>query len=75
MKYITDADYTYAKIGFKDFEIKRLGEHQDLHVQSNRLLLTDIFEKFRNICLKFTNLVLQFFFSFWSSIANSFKKD
>ena len=49
MKYITDADYTYAKIGFKDFEIKCLGEHQDLLVQSNRLLLTDIFEKFRNV--------------------------
>ena len=49
MKYITDADYTQAKIGFKDFEIKRLGEYQDLYVQSNRLLLTDIFEKFRNV--------------------------
>ena len=49
MKYITDADYTQAKICFKDFEIKCLGEYQDLYVQSNRLLLTDIFEKFRNV--------------------------
>ena len=64
MKYITDADYTYAKIGFKDFEIKRLGEHQDLHVQSNRLLLTDIFEKFRNICLKICELGPAIFFQF-----------
>ena len=64
MKYITDADYTYAKIGFKDFEIKRLGEHQDLLVQSNRLLLTDIFEKFRNISLKIYELGPAIFFQF-----------
>ena len=37
MESITDTDYVRAKRVFKDFEIKNLGEHQGLHVQSNIL--------------------------------------
>ena len=32
--------------------MKNLGEHHDMYVQSNTLLLADVFENFRNICLK-----------------------
>ena len=46
MNDITDADYTHAKRVCKDFEIKNLGEYQDLHVQSDTLLLVDVFENF-----------------------------
>ena len=28
---------------------KHLGEHHDLHVQSDRLLLADVFDNFRNM--------------------------
>ena len=28
-----------------------MGEHHDLYVQSNTLLLADVFEKFKNMCL------------------------
>ena len=52
MKDITDADYGHAKKVFKDFEIKHLGKYHDLYVQSDTLLLVDVFENFRNICLK-----------------------
>ena len=45
---ITEADYTHAKRVFKDFEIKNLGEYRDFYVQSDTLLLADVFEKFRN---------------------------
>ena len=38
MEDITDADYAHAKRDFKDFEIKKLGEHHDLYVQSDTLL-------------------------------------
>ena len=34
------------------FEIKNLGEYHDLYVQSDTLLLSNIFENFGNICLK-----------------------
>ena len=52
MEDITDADYVYAKIFCKDFWINNLEEYHDLYVQSDTLLLADVFENFRNICLK-----------------------
>ena len=49
---ITDVDYGHAKRVCKDFEIKHLVEYHGLYVQSDTLLLTDVFEIFRNTCLK-----------------------
>ena len=60
---ITDADYAHAKIVCKDFEIKNLGEYHDLYVQSNTLLLADVFENFRNMCLKIYELDTEKFLS------------
>ena len=51
MEHITDADYEQTKRVCKDFEIKNLGKFHDLYIQSNTLLLTDVFENFRNKCL------------------------
>ena len=56
MEDITDADYTHAKRVCKCFEIKDLGERHDLCVQRDTLLLADVFENFRNVCLKIYEL-------------------
>ena len=56
MEDITHADYAHAKRVCKDFEIKKLGEYHDLYVQSDALLLADVFENFRDICLKIYEL-------------------
>ena len=52
MKDINDADYAHAKRVCKDFEIKDLGEYHDLYVQSDTLLLADVFENFGNMFLE-----------------------
>ena len=39
----------------KDFEINNLGEYHDFHVQSDTLLLADVFENFQNKCLEYMN--------------------
>ena len=52
MEDVTDAYYAHAKRVCKDFEIKNLGEYYDLHVQSNTLLLADLFQNFRNTFIK-----------------------
>ena len=52
MEDITDANYAPTERVWKDFEIKHLGEYYDLHVQSETLLLSDVFENFRNTYFK-----------------------
>ena len=56
MEDITYADYVHPKRLCKDFEIKKLEEFHDLYVQSDTLLLADVFESFRNMCLKIYKL-------------------
>ena len=52
MENIEDIDYRHGNNVFKIFELKNLGEYHDLYVQSDTLLLADVFENFRNKCLE-----------------------
>ena len=52
----SDADYEHTKRICKEFEINNLGEYYDLYVQSDTLLLADIYENFRNMFLKIYEL-------------------
>ena len=52
MKNIDDIDYRHGNNVFKIFKLKNLEEYHDLYVQSDTLLLADVFENFRNKCLE-----------------------
>ena len=52
MENIDDIDYRHGNNLFKKFKLKNLGQYHDLYVQSNTLLLADVFENFRNISIK-----------------------
>ena len=52
MENIDDIDYRHGNNVFKRFKLKNLGEYHDLYVKSDTLLLADVFENFRNTCLK-----------------------
>ena len=60
---ISDEDYAHAQKVWHVFEIKNLGEYHDLHVQSDTLLLADVFENFRNMCLEIYELDTIYFVS------------
>ena len=49
---ISDKDYLHAQKVRDLFKIKNLGEYHDLYVQSDTLLLGDVYENFRNMCLE-----------------------
>ena len=60
---IKDKDYEQSQKVWNAFEIKNLGEYHDLYVQSDTLLLSDIYENFRNMCLNIYELDPVYFVS------------
>ena len=60
---ISDEDYAHAQKVWDVFEIKNRVEYHDLYVQSDTLLLADVFENFRNMCLEIYDLDPVYFLS------------
>ena len=52
MEDISDIDYRHANNVFKVFKLENLGDYHNLYVQSDTLLLADVFNNFRDMCLK-----------------------
>ena len=49
MENITNIDYSHANKVVKKFKLKNLGGYHNLYVQSDTLLLADVFETFRTM--------------------------
>ena len=56
MEDITDVDYRHVKRVFKSLSNKNLDDYHDLYVQSDTLLLADVFENLRNKCIEIYEL-------------------
>ena len=68
MEDITDIDYRHAKsvfngVALKNLNNENLGDYHDLYVQIDTLLIADVFENFRNMCIKVYELDLAHFLS------------
>ena len=55
-EHISDEDYVHVQKVWSTFNIKNVGEYHDLYVQSDTLLLADVFENFRDKCIEIYEL-------------------
>ena len=49
---IKDDEYEHAQNVWQKFEIENLKQYHDLYLMTDTLLLADVFEQFRDMCLK-----------------------
>ena len=49
---ISDDDYAHAQAVWQEFECETLGDFHDIYLETDVLLLADVFENFRKACLK-----------------------
>ena len=52
MEDISDIDHRHANNVFKGFKLENLGNYHDFYVKSDTLLLADVFNNFRDMCIK-----------------------
>lgn len=60
---ITNEDYEHGKKVWEHFGCKTLGEYSDLYLKVDVLLLADVFENFRDICIETYNLDPAFYYT------------
>ena len=63
LENISDKDYVHTQKVWEVFETKIRHEYHDLYVKSDALLLVDVFENFRNVCLEIYELDHVYFVS------------
>ena len=51
MSGVSDQDYEHAGKVWRDFGIRNLGEYHDLYLKTEVILLANVFEAFRKVCL------------------------
>ena len=52
MTGVREEDYEHVNRVWKEFRIKDLGEYHDLYLKTDVILLANVFEAFRKVCLK-----------------------
>ena len=52
MSGVSDTDYEHACSVWQEFGIRNMGEYHDLYLRTDVILLADVFESFRRVCLE-----------------------
>ena len=53
---ISDSDYQHAEKVWAEYNIQNMGEYHDLYLESDVLILADVFESFRKTCNQYYSL-------------------
>ena len=56
MSRISNKDYEHAQKVWSVFGMKNLGEYHDLYLKTDVILLSNVFEAFRDTCLEYYKL-------------------
>ena len=56
MSNVSEGNYEHAQRVCKEFRIRNLGEYHDLFLQTDVILLANVFEAFRDTCLEHYSL-------------------
>lgn len=62
-EHVNEDDYKHAQEVYKLFKCKNFGDYHNLYLVSDVLLLADVFENFRNVCMRFYDLDPPHYFS------------
>ena len=60
---ITEEDYLHAQKVWKTFNMKTMRDYHDLYLKSDVLLLSDVFENFRDVCIDNYRLDPMFYYT------------
>ena len=52
MSGVSDKEYEHTCKVWKEFNIKNMGEYHDLYLRTDAILLANVFESFRNVCME-----------------------
>ena len=52
MSLISEEDYQHTQRVWKEFGIHKLGDYHDLYLRTDVVLLANVYEAFRDTCLK-----------------------
>ena len=63
MSGISKEDYQHAKNVWHKFKLKNMGDYHDLYLETDMILLANVFESFRKVCIKNYGLDLAHFYT------------
>ena len=52
MSGISESEYQHARNFWDKFKLKNIGDYHDLYLKTDVILLTNVFESFRSVCLR-----------------------